>query len=133
MDPSTRLESLIDQDVVLADTEEDFRGLVVFDAHGHRLGEVDDQVVDAATGVTRFVVVESGGLLPMSSVRRLIPVEVIDRVGPAIRVLRSVEHVRQGAPIVPVAWADTRVVRQVHEHYQLLDPAELDGAGRAIA
>ena len=76
----------LDEDAVeLADENDDVRGLVVLDANGHRIGEVDDMLVDEAHRRARMLVVASGGVLGLGGHLHLIPVEAVARVSDHVR------------------------------------------------
>lgn len=69
----------------LADDADDVRGLVVLDANGHRVGEVEDLLVDRAERRARLLVVASGGVLGLGAHRHLVPVEAVARVSDHVR------------------------------------------------
>lgn len=76
---------LAEGEVSLADDSDDVRGLVVLDANGHRVGEVDDLMVDHAERRARLLVVVSGGVLGLGAQRHLVPVEAVARVSDHVR------------------------------------------------
>jgi sporulation protein YlmC with PRC-barrel domain len=82
--------------VSLADETDDVRGLVVLDANGHRVGEVDDLIVDRAERRARLLVVASGGVLGLGAHRRLLPVEAVAHVGEHVRLHHAEEAMPQG-------------------------------------
>jgi sporulation protein YlmC with PRC-barrel domain len=67
---------------ILAD---DVRGMVVVDANRHRLGEVEDLVVDDE-GRVRLLSVVSGGVLGLDTRTRAIPIEAVTRVDDRVHV-----------------------------------------------
>lgn len=79
--------------VSLADHSDDVRGLVVLDANGHRVGEVEDLMVDQAERRARLLVVASGGVLGLGAHRHLIPVEAVARVSDHVRLHLAEEAV----------------------------------------
>lgn len=76
---------LHEDEVALAEDDDDVRGLVVLDASGHRVGEVDDILVDDAERRARLLVVASGGVLGLGAHRHLVPVEAVARVSDHVR------------------------------------------------
>lgn len=91
--PPIRLLSLDAGAIALADDIGDVRGLVVLDANGHRIGEVDDMLVDEAQQRVRMLVVASGGVLGLGAHRHLVPVEAIARVSDHVRLQLSADMV----------------------------------------
>ncbi len=83
---------LRDSDLELAHADDDVRGMAVFDPYGHRLGEVDDLIVDEQERRARLLVIASGGILGLFESRRLVPVEAITRVDESVHVDR--DHTR---------------------------------------
>jgi sporulation protein YlmC with PRC-barrel domain len=71
---------LSDSGLELAHAADDVRGLAVLTPYGHRLGEVEDLVVDAQERRVRLLSVLSGGILGLGATERLVPVEAIIRV-----------------------------------------------------
>jgi sporulation protein YlmC with PRC-barrel domain len=83
------LVRLRDSNLRLADpTADDVVGLTTVDPEGHRLGEVDDLVIDETHRRARLLVVGSGGLLGLGRFERLIPVEMVTRVDSRVHVDR---------------------------------------------
>jgi sporulation protein YlmC with PRC-barrel domain len=78
--------ALSDSSLVLANPEDDVRGMVVVDPSGHRLGQVEDLVIDEHHRRVRLLVVASGGILGLGRTERLVPVEAVTRVGEKIHV-----------------------------------------------
>ena len=94
-------------ELTLAQQQDDVRGLLVMDVRDHRVGEVEDLLVDPAQRRARLLVVASGGLIGLAQHHRLVPVDAICRVGGDIRLERSDLHVESGfdydpAPDAPV-------------------------------
>jgi sporulation protein YlmC with PRC-barrel domain len=83
--PPTPLVSLEQGAIDLATDADDVRGLVVLDSSGHRVGEVDDILVDEEHRRARMLVVASGGVLGLGAHRRLVPVEAVARVSDHVR------------------------------------------------
>jgi sporulation protein YlmC with PRC-barrel domain len=83
------MQTLRDRDLVLASPEDDVRGMGVVDLNGHRLGDVDDLVVDKQHRRARLLVVTSGGILGLAPTQRLIPVDAVTRVDDRVHVDQS--------------------------------------------
>ena len=86
------METLRDGDLVLASQEDDVRGMSVVDLNGHRLGDVDELVVDKRHCRARLLVVTSGGLLGIAPTQRLIPVDAVTRIDDRVHVDQSRGH-----------------------------------------
>ncbi len=80
-------------DLVLACADDDVRGHIVVDLQGHRVGEVDDLVVDQRERRVRLLVVASGGLQGLGRTCHLLPVDAVTNVGDSIQVETTHEHV----------------------------------------
>lgn len=80
------LVSLEDSGLVLAQPADDVRGLTVVDPHDHRVGKVDDLIIDVAERRARLLVVTSGGLLGLGLTKRLIPVDAVTRVDDQVHI-----------------------------------------------
>jgi sporulation protein YlmC with PRC-barrel domain len=80
------MATLRDSELVLATPDDDVRGMSVVDANGHRVGEVDDLVVDGQHRRARLLVVTSGGILGLGTTQRLVPVEAVSRVDDRVHV-----------------------------------------------
>lgn len=80
------METLRGGNLVLASQEDDVRGMGVVDLNGHRLGDVDDLVVDKQHCRARLLVVTSGGILGISPTQRFIPVDAVRRVDDRVHV-----------------------------------------------
>jgi sporulation protein YlmC with PRC-barrel domain len=72
--------------IALATPDDDVRGMSVVSAHGHRVGEVEDLVVDEQHRRARLLVVTSGGLLGLGVTQRLVPVEAVIKVDERVHV-----------------------------------------------
>ncbi len=110
------LVALGDSDLVLADEDEDVRGKRVLDPNGHRVGQVDEIVVDEDERRARLLVVASGGILGMGKDKRLVPVEAIARVSDDVHLHRTHEDVHEGAEYDP-ALADPPGYAEVYDYY----------------
>lgn len=110
--------SLRDSDLLLADAQDDVRGMTVRDPHGHRLGEVDDLVIDQQERRARLLVVSSGGILGMGTSKRLVPIEAVSRVDDVVHVDRSHMHVHQDDAYDPDL-ADAPAYAKVYGRYNL--------------
>ncbi len=88
-------------DVALADPADDVRGMSVLDFEGHRVGEVEEIVVDEEERRARLLVVVSGGLLGFGETKSLVPVEVIEHVGDHVRLGQTAQEVRDAGEYDP--------------------------------
>ena len=111
--------TLGNSDLVLASEDDDLRGMSVLDPNGHRVGKVDEIVVDEKERRARFLVVTSGGILGMGEDRRLVPVEAIARVGDEVNLHHTHQDVRRGAEYDP-ALADPPDYAGVYDYYGYL-------------
>ena len=75
-----KMAPLRDSGIALATPDDDVRGMCVVSANGHRLGEVEDLVVDEQHRRARLLVVTSGGILGLGVTQRLVPVEAVIKV-----------------------------------------------------
>jgi sporulation protein YlmC with PRC-barrel domain len=80
------LVSLTASGLPLAQPADDLRGLTVVDPNGHRVGEVDDLIIDEEEHRVRLLVVSSGGLLGLGLTKRLIPVDAVTRVDEQVHI-----------------------------------------------
>jgi sporulation protein YlmC with PRC-barrel domain len=96
MTTTLELVPLADHDLELAEESDDVRGMTVIDVRDHRVGEVDDILVDPVERRARLLVVASGGVLGLGEHRRLVPVEAVARVSDMVRLDRSDLHVESG-------------------------------------
>ena len=87
------LVSLEDSDLTLAQPADDVRDLTVVDPHGHRVGKVDDLIIDETERRARLLVVTSGGLLGLGITERLIPVDAVTRVDDQVHIEALHTHV----------------------------------------
>lgn len=87
--------------LVLAVPADDVRGLPVLDSDGHRVGDVDEIVVDEEDRRARLLVVASGGLLGFGETRSMVPVELVEHVGDNIRLSHTAQDVPDGAQYDP--------------------------------
>lgn len=83
-------------EVTLAQEQDDVRGMPVLDVRDHRVGEVDEILVDPDERRARLLVVASGGLLGLGEHHRLVPVDAVSRVRAHVRLERSDLHVESG-------------------------------------
>jgi sporulation protein YlmC with PRC-barrel domain len=72
---------LSDSDFRLQASDQDIRGLDVYDTTGNQIGHVEDLYVDDQDRKVRFLDVGAGGLLGVGKKHFLIPVEAIADVG----------------------------------------------------
>jgi sporulation protein YlmC with PRC-barrel domain len=110
------LVPLGDSNLVLANGEDDVRGMPVLDPDGHRIGEVHEIVVDEEERRARLLVVASGGVLGLGKHKRLVPVDAVARVDDAVHLHHSPDKVQQGAEYDP-ALADAPDYFEVYAHY----------------
>ena len=110
-----QLLSLNEGAIDLADDTDDIRGLVVLDANGHRIGEVDDMLIDEAQQRARMLVVASGGVLGLGAQRHLVPVEAVARVSDHVRLQHSADTVPKTHDID--ARVDPGDYAAVYSHY----------------
>jgi sporulation protein YlmC with PRC-barrel domain len=89
-------------DLDLADEQDDVRGMTVVDVRDHRVGQVDEILMDPDERRARLLVVASGGVLGLGEHRRLVPVEAVARVRATVRLERSDLHVESGFEYDPV-------------------------------
>ena len=108
--------TLGDSDLVLANEDDDVRGLSVLDPNGHRIGDVDEIVVDEEERRARLLVVTSGGILGLGQEKRLVPVEAVGRVGDVVRLNYTHEDVLDGTEYDP-ALTDAPDYADVYSYY----------------
>jgi sporulation protein YlmC with PRC-barrel domain len=82
--------------LTLAEDQDDVRGMPVMDVRDHRVGEVEEILVDPEQRRARLLVVASGGVLGLAQHHRLVPVDAVSRVHGAVRLERSDLHVESG-------------------------------------
>lgn len=111
--------TLGNSDLVLANKDDDVRGMSVLDPNGHRIGEVDEIVVDEGERRARLLVVASGGILGFAEDKRLVPIEAIARVGDDIRLNYTHADVRDGAQYDPEL-KDAPDFAEVYSYYGYL-------------
>ncbi|GAA1448769.1 hypothetical protein GCM10009641_77520 [Mycobacterium cookii] len=80
----------------LADDQDDVRGMTVLDVRDHRVGEVEEILLDADERRARMLVVASGGVLGLGDHHRLVPVDAVSGVRAHVRLERSDLHVESG-------------------------------------
>ena len=108
--------ALGDSDLVLANEDDDVRGRRVLDPNGHRVGEVDEVVVDEEERRVRLLIVTSGGILGLGVDKRLVPVEAVARVREDVHLHQTHDDVRAGAEYDP-ALTDPPDYAGVYAHY----------------
>lgn len=84
-DTQVGMAPLGNSDLVLADEQDDVRGMKVLDPNGYRVGEVDDLIVDEEERRARLLVVADGGFLGIDVHKRMVPVEAVAGVGEEVR------------------------------------------------
>ncbi|GAB3242127.1 PRC-barrel domain-containing protein [Nocardioides dilutus] len=80
------LVSLECSGLTLAHPADDLRGQTVVDPHRHRVGKVDDLIIDREERRPRLLVVTSGGILGLGTTMRLIPVDAVVRVDEQVHI-----------------------------------------------
>lgn len=108
--------ALGDSDLVLANEDDDVRGMAVLDTNGLRVGEVDEIVVDEEDRRARLLVVTSGGILGLGKEKRLVPVDAIARVSDDVHLHQTHDDVRTGAAYDPEL-ADPPDYAEVYGHF----------------
>ena len=103
-------------DLVPVNDDDDVRGMRVIDPNGHRVGQVDEIVVDEEERRARLLVVTSGGVLGLSEDRRLVPVEAIARVNDDIHLHHTLDDVKRGTEYDP-ALADQPDYARAYDYY----------------
>ena len=74
------LVRLGNSDFVPANPEDDLRSKDVYDAHGQRVGSVEDLYIERKEREVRFLEVGAGGFLGIGEKRFLVPVEAVTQV-----------------------------------------------------
>ncbi len=108
--------ALGDSDLVLANEEDDVRGMSVLDPNGHRVGEVGEIVVDEEERRARILVVTSGGIMGLGEDKRLVPVEAVAHVSEDVHLHQTDDVVRDGGEYDPVL-KDAPDYAQVYARY----------------
>jgi sporulation protein YlmC with PRC-barrel domain len=83
------MEYLAATHLELADPADDVRGFALVTPYGHRLGAVEDLVIDPHEQRARLLSVVSGGILGLGASERLIPVEAVTKVDDRVHVDRA--------------------------------------------
>jgi len=96
MTTTLELLPLTDDRMSLAEEQDDVRGMTVLDVREHRVGEVEEILVDSVDRRARLLVVASGGILGIGEHKRLVPVDAVSRVRAHVRLERSDLHVASG-------------------------------------
>jgi sporulation protein YlmC with PRC-barrel domain len=96
MTSTSNLLPLGETDLALAEQQDDVRGMTVLDVRDHRVGQVEEILVDADERRARMLVVASGGVLGLAEHHRLVPVDAVSRVRAHVRLERSDLHVESG-------------------------------------
>jgi sporulation protein YlmC with PRC-barrel domain len=117
------LVKLSDSDLVLADPEQDVRGLEVYDNNSDQIGSVADLYVDEEHHRVRFLDVRAGGFLGIGEKNFLIPVQAVLEVEEGnLTVDQSRQKVLDSPPF------DTSVVpqgsyqRDIYDYYGYTPP-----------
>ena len=115
-----KLVNLSDSSAALADPATDVRGRRLCDAHGVKVGWVDDLLVDERERRVRFLHVAAGGFLGMGQTRLLIPVDAVARVeDDAVHVNHSRAHI-VSAPAYRPGMAEELYLSDVYRFYGLV-------------
>ncbi|WP_374458052.1 PRC-barrel domain-containing protein [Nocardioides sp.] len=88
--------------LMLADEQDDVRGMSVLDVRDHRVGEVEEILLDSEARRARLLVIASGGIMGLEQHHRLVPVDAVSRVRAHVRLERSDLHVESGFDYDPV-------------------------------
>ena len=115
----TSMIRLEDSDLRLGQPLDDVRGMTVVDPHFHRVGDVDDLIVDGEQRRARLLVVASGGILGLVRTRRLVPVDAVTRVDDRVHIELSHEQVHRCVEFDP-APATLVTHDEVYSHYGYL-------------
>jgi sporulation protein YlmC with PRC-barrel domain len=107
---------LSDSDFRLQASDQDIRGLDVYDTTGNQIGHVEDLYVDDQDRKVRFLDVGAGGLLGVGKKHFLIPVEAIADVGEGRVTIDENREKVVGSPAF-----DPNVVPEPHYHRDLYD------------
>jgi sporulation protein YlmC with PRC-barrel domain len=87
--------------LMLAHGEDDVRGMAVLDPEGHRVGEVDEIIIDEEERRARLLVVTSGGILGLAKDKRLVPVDAVAGVDHDIHLHHTHDVVWSGSEYDP--------------------------------
>jgi sporulation protein YlmC with PRC-barrel domain len=130
------LVSLEESGLSVEQPADDLRGLTVVDPHHHRVGTVDDLIIDEHERRARLLVVTSGGLLGLGLTKRLIPVDAVTRVDEQVHIeaLHTQVHSAESDPTLDL----TRAYHEMCTHYGYgpfwgagyVNPYLLGGPGR---
>jgi sporulation protein YlmC with PRC-barrel domain len=113
-----RLVRLGDTKLTVADPGEDIRGRAVIDRDGEEIGEVRALFIDGDERRVRFFEVESGGVLGLGTEKKLVPVNVIDKVtDDAVRIGATGKHVRGSVRFQPELAQDERYWHSLYGYY----------------
>jgi sporulation protein YlmC with PRC-barrel domain len=110
---------LEDSGLELAHPPDDVRGLTVVDPNGHRVGEVDELIIDEEERRVRLLVVASGGILGLGRTRRLVPVDAVTWVDDVVLVEASHERVHCCSEYHPGRAPSPRF-EEVYAHFSYL-------------
>ncbi len=97
-EPLTKLISLSDTNMSLANSADDIRGRRVFDSSGEEVGEIDDLLIDDREKRVRFMRIASGGFLGIGSQKTLIPIDAITRIDDKVVHINLMRDRVAGAP-----------------------------------
>ena len=98
--------------------EEDVRGREAYSLDGHKIGEVEDLLVDPRRVKARFLVVASGGFLGIGEHRTLIPIEAVSGIDESRVTIDQVrEHIAAAPVYDPHLEFAQPYLYEVYEHY----------------
>jgi sporulation protein YlmC with PRC-barrel domain len=119
------LVKLSNTNLRLADPGQDIRGHRVVDKDGHKVGEVDDLILDALERKVRFLQVASGDLFGFGPALTLIPVEAVTEIDEAeVHINQTRQRVaaapRYDPAFVQQVLEDQGGVAGIYHHYGFL-------------
>jgi sporulation protein YlmC with PRC-barrel domain len=88
------------------------------DIEGHRVGQVDDLILDRDTGEVRFLNIGSGGLMGIGRHHVLVPVDVVDQVAPDSIFLDTTREAIDSAPEWQTQLDDTEYIADVCSQFR---------------
>ena len=113
-----RFVKLSQSDLALEYVNDDVRGRSVFTIDGHRIGGIDDLLIDTEGRKVCFLEVGSGGFLGIAERKFLIPIEAVSSFD-ELRVIvdHSRDHVAAAPIYNPHVVESMLYLNDVYEHY----------------
>ncbi|NPC43332.1 PRC-barrel domain-containing protein [Nocardioides sp. zg-1230] len=96
MTMTRELVPLSTTELTLAEEQDDVRGMSVVDVRDHRVGEVEEILVDPEERRARLLVIASSSIVGPKEHHRLVPVDAVCRVRDDVCLERSDLHVDSG-------------------------------------